>query len=33
MFKVALMAKNKTGIMNYAEVQGASKELMRSYIS
>ena len=33
MFRVALTAKKILGTMNYAEVQGASKDLVRSYLS
>ena len=32
MFKVALVTKKILGTMNYAEVHGASKELVRSYL-
>ena len=32
-FKVALLAKKSLGTMNYVEVQGASEELVRSYLS
>ena len=32
-FKVALTAKKGLGTINYAEVQGASEELVRSYLS
>ena len=33
MFKVALTAKKSLGTTNYADVQGASEELVRSYLS
>ena len=33
MFKMALTIKESLGTMNYAEVQRASEELVRSYLS
>ena len=33
MFKVVLTAKNILGTTNYADIQGASEELVRSYLS